>query len=106
MIIDSPSMNIICQGLIDISNNQIDVTAVIAPLKTIDFFIEKIPLVKDILRGSLISIPVRISGDMENPSVTPLSPSAVGSGLLGIVKRTLQLPFKLIQPDLPDKENN
>jgi len=106
MIIDSPSMNIICQGLIDISNNQIDVTAVIAPLKTIDFFIEKIPLVKDILRGSLISIPVRISGNLENPSVTPLSPSAVGSGLLGIVKRTLQLPFKLIQPDLPDKENN
>jgi len=106
MIIDSPSMNIICQGLIDTANKQIDVTAVIAPLKTIDFFIKKIPLVTDILRGSLISIPVRISGDLENPNVTPLSPSAVGSGLLGIVKRTLQLPFKLIQPDLSDKENN
>jgi len=106
MIIDSPSMNIICQGLIDTANKKMDVTAVIAPLKTIDFFIKKIPLVADILRGSLISIPVRISGDLENPNVTPLSPSAVGSGLLGIVKRTLQLPFKLIQPDLPDKENN
>ncbi len=111
MIIDGTSMNIVCQGDIDIVNKQLDVTALIAPLKTIDFFIKKTPIVKDILGGSLISIPVRIRGNLENPSVTPLSPSAVGSGLLGIVKRTLQLPVKLIQPDisseeLPNEENH
>ncbi len=101
MIVDGDSMNIVCQGYIDLAHNQMDVTALVAPLKTIDFFIKKIPIVKDILGGSLISIPIGIKGSIENPNVTPIPPSAVGSGLLGIVKRTLQLPVKIIQPFSP-----
>jgi hypothetical protein len=101
MIVDGESMNIVCQGYVDLTNNQMDVTALIAPLKTIDFFINKIPIIKDILGGSLISIPIGIKGHIENPNVTPIPPSAVGSGLLGIIKRTLQLPVKIIQPVAP-----
>jgi len=105
MIIDGTSMNIVCQGYIDVVNKQMDITALVAPLKTIDFFIAKTPLIKDILKGSLVSIPVGIKGHLENPRVTPLPPSKVGSGLLGIVKRTLQLPVKIIQP-IPQGEKN
>ncbi len=104
MIIDGTSMNIVCQGYIDVVNKQMDVTALVAPLKTIDFFIKRTPLIKDILGGSLISIPVGIKGHLENPRVTPLPPSKVGSGLLGIIKRTLQLPVKIIQPIPPGEE--
>lgn len=106
LIIDGTSMNIVCQGDIDVVNNQMDVTALVAPLKTIDFFIKRTPLIKDILGGSLISIPVAIKGRLENPNVTPLPPSKVGSGLLGIIKRTLQLPVKIIQPIPPGEEIN
>lgn len=104
MIIDGTSMNIVCQGYIDLVKKQMDVTALVAPLKTIDFFIKRTPLIKDILGGSLISIPVGITGHLENPRVSPLPPDKVGSGLLGIVKRTLQLPVKIIQPIPPGKE--
>jgi hypothetical protein len=104
LIIDGTSMNIVCQGYIDVVNNQMDVTALVAPLKTIDFFIKRTPLIKDILGTSLISIPVGIKGHLENPNVTPLPPSKVGSGLLGIIKRTLQLPVKIIQPIPPGEE--
>ena len=104
LIIDGTSMNIVCQGDIDVVNNQMDVTALVAPLKTIDFFIKRTPLIKDILGSSLISIPVGIKGHLENPNVTPLPPSKVGSGLLGIIKRTLQLPVKIIQPIPPGEE--
>jgi len=104
MIIDGTSMNIVCQGNIDLVKKQMDVTALVAPLKTIDFFIKRTPLIKDILGGSLISIPVGITGHLENPRVSPLPPDKVGSGLLGIVKRTLQLPVKIIQPVPPGKE--
>ncbi len=105
LIIDGTSMNIVCQGYIDVVNKQMDMTALVAPLKTIDFFIAKTPLIKDILKGSLVSIPVGIKGHLDNPRVTPLPPSKVGSGLLGIVKRTLQLPVKIIQP-IPQGEKN
>nr|MBC8361147.1 AsmA-like C-terminal domain-containing protein [Candidatus Desulfatibia profunda] len=98
MIIDGISMNIVGQGSVDLTNKQVDCVALVAPFKAVDFFIKKIPVVKDILGGSLISIPVGIKGPLENPSVTPLSPSAVGSGLLGIMKRTLRLPVQVVQP--------
>ena len=43
--------------------------------------------------------PRRPSGDTK-----PLSPSAVGSDLLGIMKRTLGLPFQIINPLLPNEK--
>ena len=98
MVIDGTSMNIVCQGYIDVVNKRMDITALVAPLKTIDFFIKRTPIIKDILGGSLISIPIGIKGRLEKPMVTPLPPSKVGEGLLGIIKRTLQLPVKIIQP--------
>jgi hypothetical protein len=104
-IIDGTSMNIVCQGYIDVVNKRMDVTALVAPLKTIDFFIKRTPLIKNILGDSLISIPVGIKGHLENPRVTTLPPSKVGSGLLDIVKRTLQLPVKIIQPIPPPEDS-
>lgn len=106
MIIDGTSMEIVSQGSIDLINKQIDVLALVAPFKTVDLLVKKIPVVKDIIGGSLISVPFRITGNLENPKVTPLSPSAVGSGLLGIMKRTLQLPVQIIQPVSFGEEKN
>jgi hypothetical protein len=113
MVIDGMSMGIVCHGYVDYFNKKMDITALVAPLKTIDFIVRYLPGVNYILGGSLISIPVRIKGDLNNPRVTPISPTAVGSGLLGIMKRTLRLPVKIIEPVLlnqepvpPDKEKS
>jgi len=70
----------------------------VSPLKTVDTVVRNIPLVGNILGGSLVSIPVKVTGDINDPTVVPLSPSAVGSGLLGTMKRVFQLPFTLTQP--------
>ncbi len=95
-IVDSPSMKIIWQGDIDLITKKLDLTVLVAPLKTPDRIIEKIPWVGEILQGTLISIPIKVKGDIRDPTVTPLSPSAVGSEILGIMKRILRLPFKII----------
>jgi hypothetical protein len=95
-IVDSPSMKIIWQGDIDLITRKLDLTVLVAPLKTADRIIEKIPWVGEILGGTLISIPIKVTGDITDPTVNPLSPSAVGSEILGIMKRILQLPFKII----------
>jgi hypothetical protein len=49
----------------------------------------KIPVLGKILGGSLVSVPVKIKGNLSDPEVTFLSPSAVGSAFLGIMERTL-----------------
>jgi hypothetical protein len=101
--VDSPSMKIVWQGDIDLITKKLDLTVLVAPLKTADRIIEKIPWVGEILGGTLISIPIKVTGDIRDPTVTPLSPSAVGSEILGIMKRILRLPFKII-PLTPEQK--
>jgi hypothetical protein len=97
-ILDGSSMELAGQGEIDLIAGKMDLTVLVAPLKTVDFAVKQIPIVRDILGGTLVSIPVRVRGALENPTVSPLSPSAVGSELVGIMKRIIRLPMKIIQP--------
>jgi len=103
-IVNSPSMDIFSEGDIDLIDKKLDITVVVAPLKTVDYIVNKIPLVNYLLGGALISIPIKVEGDWADPMVTPLSPTAVGSQLLGIIKRTVRLPIKIIEPLAPEGE--
>jgi hypothetical protein len=103
--IDSPSMGIAIEGDIDLIKKKVDLIVLVAPFKTVDRIVKHIPLVNTILGGKLISIPFRAIGDLGDPDVIPLSPTAVGSGLLGILQRTLKLPITIIQPVLPGSKD-
>jgi hypothetical protein len=103
--IDSPSMGIAIEGDIDLIKKKVNLVVLVAPFKTVDRIVKHIPLVGNILGGTLISIPFRAIGDLGDPDVIPLSPTAVGSGLLGILQRTLKLPITIIQPVLPSSKN-
>jgi Predicted membrane protein len=100
-IIDGTTMQLVGQGEIDISNNKINLTVLVAPFKTVDYLVSKIPLVGYVLKGTLISIPLRITGKLDDPNIIILSPTAIGKGMLGIMTRTLLLPVKIIEPFIP-----
>ncbi len=104
--IDGDAMDLFFQGEIHRPQKKLDIILLVAPLKTVDFIIKKIPVLKHILKGGLVSIAFRISGDFSNPDVIPLPPSAVGGGILGMVKNTLKLPVTLIQPLLDKEKEN
>ncbi len=96
--IDGASMGIACKGDIDLVKKEMDLIILVAPFKTVDRIVELLPLISGILGGKLISIPFRAKGDLNDPDVVPLSPTAVGSGILGILERTLKLPITIIEP--------
>lgn len=100
-VIDGTTMQLVGQGEINLANNKINLTVLVAPFKTVDFLVSKIPLVGYILKGTLISIPLKVTGDLADPSIIVLSPTAVGEGVLGMMKRTLLLPVKIIEPFFP-----
>ncbi len=100
-VIDGTTMQLVGQGEINLTNNKIDLTILVAPFKTVDYLVNKLPLVGYILEGTLISIPLKVTGDLADPSIVVLSPTAVGEGVLGIMKRTLELPVKIIEPVIP-----
>lgn len=97
-VMDGPSVKMVGQGTINLSDRTADVTLLVAPLRSVDSVVSRIPVIGDVLGGSLVSIPVRVSGALDNPTVTPLPAAAVGSELLGVMKRTLKLPVEAIQP--------
>ena len=98
-------MEIACQGDYDLADQKVDLVFLIAPLKTVDFMVKKIPVINEILEGTLVSIPVKVTGEVNNPHIFYMSPTAVGSGMLEMMKRILQVPIKIIKPALPDKNN-
>jgi hypothetical protein len=103
--IDGPTYWMGSRGEIDIASQKIDFTILVSPFKTIDRIINSIPGVRWILGGRLVAIPMKATGDLEDPSVTALSPSAVGSSILDMIQRTLTLPIEIIQPLVPGMES-
>jgi hypothetical protein len=97
-ILDGSSMELVGQGEVDFMAETMDLTVLVAPLKTVDFAVTKIPLVRDILKGHLVAIPIRVRGDLRNPTVGFHPVLAVGSELTGIMRRALRLPIKVIHP--------
>jgi hypothetical protein len=104
--IDGPTLEMVGQGEINLVDRKINLTVLVAPLKTVDRITKEIPLVNYIFAGTLVTIPVKVQGDLKDPRVTPLSPSAVGAELFSMMKRTLGLPFKILQPLLPSEGEN
>jgi hypothetical protein len=100
-IIDGTTMQLVGQGEIDIPGNRINLTVLVAPFKTVDYLVSKVPLVSYVLKGTLISIPLRITGKLDNPNIVILSPTAVSKGVLGIMSRTMSLPVKIMEPVIP-----
>ncbi len=105
MALSGPAMKLVATGKLKKGGKEIDATILVGMLKTVNRIIKNIPLVNTVVRhvlsgkhGSIVSIPVSVMGPIENPTVIPLSPTAVGSELFGIVKRTLGLPIKLLSP--------
>lgn len=96
-LIDADNMAIIAEGWADPLNDALDITFLVAPLKTIDTIIKYIPVVNTILNGRLISLPARAYGKISNPTVVPLHPSAVGKGLLTLLGDLVKTPGRLME---------
>jgi hypothetical protein len=98
---DAPSMKMVGEGTIDVNAGTVDATLLAAPLKTVDTAVSRIPILGGVLGGSLVTIPIKVKGPLQDPSVTPMDPSEVGSGLLRVMTRIVKLPLRLLDPFLP-----
>ena len=97
-------------GRIDFEHKQIDARGLVSVLLPGDRIIRRIPVVGSFLAGSIVGIvgiPIRMTGSLEHPDVTYLSPADVGAELLRIPVRILGLPLEAIRlftPNVPELE--
>jgi hypothetical protein len=102
--IGGQSLDILAEGEVDLGKQKIDVVVLVAPFSTINWLIRKTPILGTIMGGTLISIPTRVSGDLSDPDVVFLSPTAVGSRILNLLRNIIKVPVTLISPILPKEK--
>jgi hypothetical protein len=103
-MLDASSFGLLAQGQVDLYDQTVDLNALVAPLNFAQSFVGKIPALGHLMGGNIVSVPVKIKGNLSDPQVTFLSASAIGSAFLGIMERTLKLPITIIEPILPAKK--
>jgi hypothetical protein len=87
--LDSESVDVVFQGHIDYVQKKMNMVVLVVASKTVSKITDKIPIVRRLTgSGSLFSVPVRVSGKLDNPTVVVLSPTALGSNILRILKKT------------------
>jgi hypothetical protein len=105
-VMDAPSMGVTCHGTFDLTEKKVDLKVLVSPFKAVDFVVKKTPLINGLLGGTLVSIPVKVKGDIEKPNISFISPTSVGKKLLNTTKRTLKAPVKIISPVIPGRKKN
>jgi len=103
VLLESSSMKMAGRGEINLLSAELDGVVLVAPVKLFNQILGYIPLLGDAL-GKLATVPVGIKGKISDPSVTPLSASAVSGNILDVMKETANLPLDIIQPIFPGKE--
>lgn len=96
--ITSEAMNLSAVGSQKFSDDSLNFTLGVMPLRTVDKIITSIPIAGWVLAGSdkaLITAQFKIEGTSAEPKVTPIPIDSVSKTVFGIFKRTLGLPGKL-----------
>lgn len=95
---DSDAARIAVNGKVDLLGDHTHLNVLVGLLSSVDRVTGAIPILGEVLGGTLIALPVSVSGDIRDPLVVPLGPRAVSDRLLGVFERTLKLPGKLVLP--------
>ena len=98
--IQSEAMNQVHKGQLNLIDNEVDFTVTIHPLGTVDKIISHIPVAGWLLTGedrALLTAHFAVSGQTGDVLVIPLPLSTITKPTFGLLRRTLELPFKLFK---------
>ena len=97
---EDPDQRMSLVGDFDLGHFQMDTVVGVAPLRELDRFLTKIPLVGKIITAgdeeSLVKNYYTVKGGFSNPEVTPIPFTALGKKVVGIFQGILQSPTDLI----------
>ncbi len=98
-VIKSPAFNAVGSGEENLYKRTHDIRLLVQPLTNIDFIISHIPIVGRILVGNnetLFTVGYDVTGSWSKPDLS-IVPMENLKGLLGVFKRALLTPYKIIE---------
>jgi uncharacterized protein involved in outer membrane biogenesis len=96
-ILDAEGIKIVAEGTIDYRDGALAANVLAAPMQTANWLVDKIPLVRRILGGTVLAIPARAGGAVKDPVVVPLGARAVRSRMVDLLANTVRLPADLVK---------
>ncbi len=108
-IIKGEGLNLFARGEIHLDDYDADLTLLIAPFKTFDTIVSKVPFIGQPVAGdsgSRMSIPVAVKGPIADPIITPMHPEAVGDAFLNLLKDAFMLPYNILKPFEKSEEDS
>ena len=97
-LIDSPSMVVTGKGNLNLNTREINAGIQIAPLVTLDRTIDKIPILRNILKrkgGGFLYMACNVSGPLDDPAVKVSFTNTIGGKTLEILRNMLFLPVEV-----------
>jgi uncharacterized protein YhdP len=97
--IDSDALNISAIGSSNLVKEEYNLTVGVKPLQTVDKVVSRIPLIGWILTGkdkALLTAWFEVRGHWSDPQVTAIPITSLSRGVLGIFRRLLELPGKIV----------
>ena len=98
-LFDSDALRLVVDGKVDLQGAHSNLTVLVGLLTSVDRITGEIPILGNVFGGSLLGIPVAVTGDIRDPLVVPLDPRAITGRLLGVFERAFKLPGKLGVPN-------
>jgi hypothetical protein len=95
--LEAPIMEIASNGTIDIPKEKIYLQVLVAPLQTLNKIQKLLPIISKVIPGSLVAVPVEVSGDFSDIKVRALSMSAISIRALGIMVGALSAPVRVLE---------
>lgn len=98
-VYDEAQKKVSLVGQFDLGNNTMDIVVGVAPMRGLDKFLKKIPLVGGIITGgeeeSLVKSYYTVTGPFANPKTTSVPLTSLGKKVAGIFQGIMQTPKKM-----------
>ena len=94
-ILQGPAMALTAAGEQDLLTGRLDLNLLVTLQVTLGRVLDKLPVVGGLLQ-TFNTIPLRVSGKVDDVRILPLSPSAVSYNLKNIMENTVKGPIKLM----------
>jgi hypothetical protein len=99
LVMESSSLDMSYLGKFLLLDNQLDLLVVVKPLGNVDTVVSHLPVAGWILTGeerAFLTVQFKITGKADDPKVEAIPITTLSKGVLGIIQRTLSLPYKLV----------
>jgi hypothetical protein len=99
LVIESKALDMSYLGKFNLLDNQLDLLVVVKPLGNVDTVVSHLPVAGWILTGeerAFLTAQFKVTGKADDPRIEAIPITTLSKGVLGIIQRTLSLPYKLV----------